>query len=189
LTTFIYALTDPRTGAVRYVGKTAVSPRERLCNHISEARNGRKTHLLRCVWIAELLLAGLKPIMSILDTVSDGGDWQASEKHWISHYRATDCDLLNVTHGGNGSSGLSPETRAKVSAARLGKKKSPLTIERMRAAQKGRTFTPEQKARIAATLRARAASDPEYAAHLRAMADYGRAVRWGSAVGQGALAL
>lgn len=91
----IYALSDPRTGKVRYIGKANNSAR-RLKAHIRESR--RKTPLYR--WIAKLSALGLKPDMSVI-CVSLSDEWQGLECAIISQYRESHHDLLNVADGGD----------------------------------------------------------------------------------------
>ena len=66
-TTFIYALLDPITREIRYIGKSDY-PRERLRDHVCDSKcnkeNNRKAN-----WIRSLLKQGLKPEMEIIDEV------------------------------------------------------------------------------------------------------------------------
>lgn len=118
---FIYTLSDPESSEVRYVGWTT-NLKARLRWHISDAatRSGRqhKRH-----WIRSILSRNLKPLMDVVeDGVGDG--WQPIEKKWIAHYRASGCDLVNATDGGEGVVGfvVSEETRKRQSISRTGKK-------------------------------------------------------------------
>lgn len=93
LITFIYALIDPRTDAVRYVGKSD-KPRTRLRQHIRAASGGANSRLYQ--WIRELLAAGLEPHMEILEEVSVN-EWPDAERHWMEVYHGRGCQLLNAT--------------------------------------------------------------------------------------------
>jgi hypothetical protein len=98
-TTFIYALVDPRTGYVRYVGK-ANDPKNRYSRHLAYyvlERGDRRT----TSWIKELLAIDLKPTLKILDEVPFSG-WQDFEKRWIAYFRAIPGypELVNGTDGG-----------------------------------------------------------------------------------------
>jgi hypothetical protein len=66
--TFIYALIDPRDGVVRYVGQ-AVNPHRRLSGHLSRARTNPTSRAHR--WLNELLAAGLRSQLEILQEVVD----------------------------------------------------------------------------------------------------------------------
>ena len=73
--TYIYALIDPRTGEVRYVGK-ADDPDLRLAQHIAAARKGEATYKGR--WIRKLLDLELKPSLEILEEVPIQ-DWEEAD--------------------------------------------------------------------------------------------------------------
>lgn len=139
--TFIYALIDPRTREIRYIGK-ADKPVQRLRVHLCESRT-EQHHCAR--WIRSLAKGGLKPKIQIIDEVSRC-EWQAAEAAYIAYFKEEGCDLTNISPGGDGiGSGPlhplfgkktgppSPEHRAKISAALKGKKKPPLTpVQRAR---------------------------------------------------------
>ena len=93
---YIYALSDPRDGRVRYVGKTN-NPKRRFESHIYDMHgaNPRKEN-----WIKGLLRLDLKPDMSILEECADG-EWEYRERHWIAEYRKQHDDLTNLTDGGD----------------------------------------------------------------------------------------
>ncbi len=92
----IYGLVDPITGNVRYVGKTAQSPEERLKGHL--AGSIRKNHHLGC-WLRKLRRAGLTPIMCMLKH-GWGEGWEQEERKWINGPWAR--VLTNTAEGGEG---------------------------------------------------------------------------------------
>lgn len=162
-TTFIYALCDPRTETLRYVGKSN-SPVRRLERHLREARTLRSCH--RHDWLASLLAAGVKPSLCILEECA-ASVWAEREQFWIAFHRAAGCDLVNNSDGGEGNEGyvFSPESRARMSAARKGRPKpegfgtkisaansgqklTPEQAERQREAQQAKVITPEHRARM-----------------------------------------
>ncbi|MCC6361844.1 MAG: hypothetical protein IT450_24175 [Phycisphaerales bacterium] len=103
--TTIYALKDPNTGAVRYVGKTVTPLRERLKGHLSDARVGRSsTHVMN--WLRLLLRAGQKPVIEPLEVVPAGKDWEIRERYWIERGRALGWSLVNISLGGESGNGL-----------------------------------------------------------------------------------
>lgn len=91
---YIYALKDPETGLIRYIGRTKC-PSKRLCEHHQEKRLKTKTHHNH--WIRSLIQKGLRAKMEILEEC-DESNWSEREKHWI----ATLPNLSNTTAGGEG---------------------------------------------------------------------------------------
>lgn len=91
-TTYIYALKDPRDGAVRYVGK-ADNPRGRYLAHLR-----RRTWLTskKDKWLAALRGEHVKPELIILEEVSTS-NWEAREQAWIEQFGSS---LFNGTPGG-----------------------------------------------------------------------------------------
>lgn len=94
-TTFIYALTCPDTGEVRYVGK-ADNPDARFIQHIGLYDPSPTT---KSKWIKSVIEAGKIPGMMILEEVSFA-DWSEAEKRWINHYRSINPELKNSSNGG-----------------------------------------------------------------------------------------
>lgn len=155
-TTYIYALLDPRTGEVRYVGKT-VNIAERLYGHKHDAVCHRsKTH--NCTWIRSLLAAGYEPEVVILEEV-DSDSWAEAEAKWIAHYRSLGARLNNHTDGGEGAPGCkrSEETITALRQRMMGndyhKYVTPEGRERINAANRGRVDTPETREKRAASHR------------------------------------
>lgn len=125
--TYVYALCDPDTGDVRYIGKT-VDVRRRLYRHRHENDGS-----YRARWLAKLTSAGQSPVFKLLEVVEVGENWAAVERRWIRDGRAAGWPLTNTTNGGDGMDGYkwTAEDRRKLSAA-----------------LKGRTLTPEWKRKV-----------------------------------------
>lgn len=143
-TWYIYALVDPRTDEVRYVGWT-LHPKKRLIEHVSKAKRGpRYGHVGN--WIKQLLALELRPILQILET--NTGNWQEAEQRWIAYYRAAGARLTNLSDGGEGTPGVPmPEAaKKKLSDARRGVPYKPGRVGGM----KGKTHTPEAREKIGA---------------------------------------
>lgn len=122
----IYALTDPLTGEVRYVGKTVAALQRRVQRHEGAIRAGERSHLYN--WWMRLLADGMPaPVPHVIETVAPGGDWVEREQYWISHYRSLGYPLANMCEGGQGTIGLvfSKEHRERLRASHLGQKFSP----------------------------------------------------------------
>ena len=168
----IYALTDPRETddikRIRYVGKGP--PLKRYREHVHAARRGIRRHCYN--WFRNVLAAGLFPGQRILEwtTARDGSE---REQAWICSLREQGADLTNLTDGGEGTPGLkrsreecarisamnlgrtvSPEIRAKISAANMGKQNflghhhSEETRAKMSAARMGNKYALGNKNRL-----------------------------------------
>lgn len=151
----IYALIDPRDNAVRYVGWT-FNLQKRLLDHISKAKF-QTTH--KANWINLLVALNLSPIIAELEIGS--GDWAAAEQKWIAHFLANGAGLTNATMGGEGVVGLvfSDATRARMAAAKKGRKQKPEAIEKARVARIGHPVSTETRAKISAAKKGRKHSD------------------------------
>jgi hypothetical protein len=90
----IYALVDPQTNEVRYVGKTKRTLRIRLRAHITDNPK-HNTHKFN--WIKKLKSFGFEPIIIELEVCNEN-NWIEREKYWIQQYN----NLTNLTTGGEG---------------------------------------------------------------------------------------
>jgi hypothetical protein len=95
---FIYALSDPRTNQVRYIGK-ANNPKDRYTNHFNSSRD-KNTHKRN--WINSIRKDGFRPELIIIDEVPII-EWHYWEKFYISLFKTWGFDLVNYTLGGDGS--------------------------------------------------------------------------------------
>lgn len=89
----IYALGDPRTNKVRYVGRTSQNPIVRFGQHLGDVYRNTGHNKDRCEWIRGLAEQGMMPILSILATV-DAQEGAKEENRWIAHFKNKG-DLLN----------------------------------------------------------------------------------------------
>jgi len=104
---YIYALIDPRTNEVRYIGKS-VTPEKRLIVHVCTTHvdsNPRKLN-----WIKQLKEEGLRPTLLILEETTTEL-WPEREKYWIEFQRSLGNNLTNLADGGLGGGSPSEETR------------------------------------------------------------------------------
>ena len=88
---FIYALTDPRTGTVAYVGITN-NAYERFKQHISYRDNNGKKH----AWIQQLQQEKVMPAMKILEVVEGEETALNRERFWINYYKEQGIQLTNL---------------------------------------------------------------------------------------------
>lgn len=123
--TRIYGLVDPRDGKVRYVGRTAQPLSKRLRGHFYKRRIA--SHTRRDHWIALLLSLDAKPEIVCLAIV-EGNGFDA-ERWWIAKLKSLGMDLVNSHEGGGG---CIPGTKPR-----------------------RRSVSPEQRAKIKATLKGR----------------------------------
>lgn len=112
---YIYALSDPTTSEVRYVGKT-INLRKRYLKHLNPSSKCKHCS----AWIQGLLKEGLEPNQQVLETLSPDACWEPVEQKWIAYYKAAGCDLTNITAGGEGGA----------TYGRLGKKNTPEHIKK-----------------------------------------------------------
>jgi group I intron endonuclease len=114
----IYALLDPITNEVRYIGK-ANNLKSRLRCHRYEAKSGKFT-TRKTNWLKSL--GNKEPKVEVLEMV-DENTWQEAEKRWISELRKTNKDLTNFADGGQTSpvegKGHTEETKQKLREAAL----------------------------------------------------------------------
>lgn len=114
-TTFIYALCEPGTRTIRYIGK-ANDPAFRFKQHLRQSVQA-KTHLGN--WLRSLL--GEKPNLIVLREVPDEHR-EIAEERYIRLARGLGMKLVNGTDGGDGCYNPTPETRAKMGGGNRGKK-------------------------------------------------------------------
>ena len=160
---YIYALKDPSTDVIRYVG-WALDVKRRVQAHLLKAA-ANKTHKDR--WILKLRTEGITPSVEILET-GTSDDKKQAERAWIFRLRALGYDLTNTTDGGDGALGFtqSAEARAKIAAAGTGRKRSPETQAKLSAALKSSEKHAAHMARLAELNRGKERSE-ETKAKLR----------------------
>ena len=95
--TYIYTLSDPITGDIRYVGKTN-NLKQRYKAHCNPSRE-QYSHKYN--WIQSLRKQRLKPIMEVIDEVPIS-EWKFWEQWWFQVIKSWDYDLVNHTAGGDG---------------------------------------------------------------------------------------
>ncbi len=139
----IYGLSDPRTGLIRYVGKSSVSAKKRYRDHQRCAEKKTPRHVYN--WWRSLTAIGYNPVLTELEMLPIGSDWVDAEQRWITKFRVLG-NLVNSCDGGQGSSGH---------------KFSEESLERLRTSHKGQTFTREQVEARRPALLASWANNPE----------------------------
>src|SRR5712675_2161734 len=120
----IYGLSDPRTGQLRYIGKS--------CRGLKRARSHAYPGYLSrdrtyCGnWIRSLQAEGKKYNIVVVQILPDSELLAEAESFWIGYFRRLGAPLTNLTNGGEGCSGrkMSAETREKLRLANIGNKNS-----------------------------------------------------------------
>lgn len=138
----IYGLIDPKTGTIRYVGKTVNDLKHRLSAHISESRNLQNNHP-KHRWIRKVFDSGDEPNIVLIEEVDDE-IWEDREKYWINFYKHTN-NLTNISEGGikppnHQNEKRSEETKKKLSMAH-------------KALKRDRSWTEESKQKMIISLR------------------------------------
>lgn len=116
-TTFIYGLIDPRTTALKYVGKSN-NPQLRFTSvHLNDVTKTPKVN-----WIKNLRKENLIPELFIIDEVNEL-EWQFWEQFYIAYFKSIGCKLTNCAIGGEGwhNQKHSEATKEKLRRAHLGK--------------------------------------------------------------------
>jgi hypothetical protein len=89
-TQIVYALCDPRDGAVRYVGTT-----NNLLGRLNEHMRMYGGNARKNAWLKELKDAYLLPYVLTLEVAESEEEWREREIAWIDTYVKAGADLLN----------------------------------------------------------------------------------------------
>lgn len=88
---FVYALIDPRTDAVAYIG-ISFNATWRFSQHLKcDSTNNAKN-----TWIKELQSEGLNPVLKILETVETSEVARKREMYWIKYFASQQMPLRNI---------------------------------------------------------------------------------------------
>lgn len=153
----IYALRDPRTFEIRYVGMSRKGMSRPLYHkRDSVLRSDSNLHKVR--WIRGLQAEGLEYEVVVLERVEHAVDLATAEVKWISFGKAAGT-LTNLTDGGDGGDTFSgrkhsTETRAKMRAARA-KQDTSQYREKLSVRLKGRVFSDAAREKMSRAQRQR----------------------------------
>lgn len=121
-TVFIYALCEPGTRTIRYIGKSK-NPGQRLIAHCNESYK-QENYLGH--WLSSLKRDSKLPALLVLKEVP-ASEWEEWEKRYIRCARSLGFKLVNGTEGGDGINSPMPDAiRQKISLSKCGK---PLSLE------------------------------------------------------------
>lgn len=96
---FIYALCEPNSGEIRYIGQSN-DPFERLIEHLSAAWSDPVASRAKAAWLRSL---NSPPTVRILEQVAEGDDSLWRERYWILLLRKRGAALLNAHFAGDES--------------------------------------------------------------------------------------
>lgn len=164
-TYYVYQLRLSGSDTPFYIGK---GKGRRTAYHFTPS--GLKSRSLKNSIIKKAMSEGLEVLSEILFSGLSEDESLNKEVELIAFYGRRDIGtgiLANHTDGGDGASGhvKTEETKAKISAAKTGKRRSPETVEKMSIANTGKTMTRQAREKISKFQRGRTKT-PE---HLRAM--------------------
>ena len=155
----IYALHHPESDHV-YIGQSSQGM-TRPMQHGRPWSMEKLAKLPRIKWIKSLRAKGLEYEIAILEELSSVDDLDDAEKFHIACFKAMGIPLLNLTEGGDGGAEISrrywsdPKSREKKRKERIGQTWNKETKAKMSAAHKGRKKTPEERANMAAAAKRR----------------------------------
>lgn len=167
---FIYGLVDPLDpGHVRYVGMACRPERPFIHSRWAHWARTRPSHFVH--WIRKLHAEGREYVVLVLRELHPTLTRQqvgGAERLIIRALRGHGHQLTNVSPGGEGGrvGGITPESRARISAALARRTVSAETRARIGAASARRVKTPEWRAKISATLKGRKLTTEELAQRL-----------------------
>jgi len=155
----VYALVDPRTDQVRYVGKT-IRGIERIQEHTQKSSTKREqTHKAR--WIRQLAAEGFTPTVRLLEVQPTRTRLNEAEVKWIAFGREQGWPLTNLTDGGEGALRRSASTIAKFREKMIGHPTSPETRAKISASNKRAYASPELRKAVGDRARGRKLSDEQ----------------------------
>ena len=147
----IYKAVSKSTGKV-YIGQTTQGLKRRISQHIRAAKNNRKGHFMNALRLYGKEDFEWSIICSIYDSTKEliSDRLNVLERYFVSEYDSFN-NGYNATIGGDGTTGhsLTPENKAKLLAANLGKKHSEEHNRNISNSAKGRRKPESMKKKLA----------------------------------------
>lgn len=111
----IYALIDPNTNLVRYIGQTYCNVKKRYNQHIYQWKREKGKIRHSTAWIKSLAKMNQKPILEIIEEDVDIKYLNSKEIHYIRFFKSIGAKLCNHSIGGNSNRGckMSEESKLK----------------------------------------------------------------------------
>ena len=141
----IYALQDPITFELRYIGKSGSGLSRPKAHTLPSYLSKDDTHKGR--WIKQLINNGFKPIIKVIQNLNNHSELVQAEIYWIQYFKDLGCPLTNSTKGGIGRLGLphTEETKKKIGLGQKNRKSYPRGKDHVCF---GRKLTDEFKTKI-----------------------------------------
>jgi len=146
----IYALKNPETNVIFYIGATATSLKTRLHRHINIAKKSSHISNSKHSYINYILEKGLKPAIITIHNYCE--DWEEQEKFYINLYKDT---IFNRTIGGENE----VFKKERIPWNLGGGKYAPETIEKMRQSKIGTKQSEQHKLNSSLAARGKPKSD------------------------------
>ena len=166
----VYALIDPRSLLIRYVGKSVHTGSERLKQHLKHAADGDGSH--RSNWIRQLNASGLAPEVDVLET----GEWSLDqvnvrEMYWIDCLRNSPlANLTNMTDGGDGAGWVMTEEQNRARLAKTAEwQRSPEGREQRRLIMLTRYESDKERRKIGEQFKAHWEDPDKRSAHTESI--------------------
>ena len=136
----VYALRDPRTEEIRYVGQSMCGL-QRARDHFRPSTLAKRENPHTANWLMQLKREGLKPTCEVIETVASPTDLNEAEIFWIAKCRSMGFRLTNILSGGD-----RPPVRIMPEAERRARS---LLMMGHPGYWKGKNFSAEHRAKIA----------------------------------------
>lgn len=134
----IYALCDPVTNEIRYVGKSMVELRRRVSQHTSPYWLKKKSR--KNTWLKSLYAAGQRPEVVVLEHRETEQDLNEAERFYVAYFRSIGVRLTNHTDGGEGAPGytFSAEQKQALSDYWTDRPRGPASDDKKIACSRGK---------------------------------------------------
>lgn len=97
---FIYALCDPNTKEIKYIGHTTIGL-TRLRSHMRLRKDKRQHTAKKYEWIKSLIENGQHFDYMVVEYCNNSQDLDEAEIFWIEYFKMIGCNLFNIQKGGN----------------------------------------------------------------------------------------
>lgn len=168
---FIYILKD-ESGHVFYVGKTS-TPTKRFKRHLGHVRYGSHYPVHNKLRKVITIKGNSDNIYEIIESNILQEKIDERETFFIKFYKERGCKLKNLTEGGEGGKGFTPEINKRGALKRTGRKRTEETRKRISEAKRGIKFSDSHKSSLKEAWKSRT---PLSAEHYQKLSKINRGV-------------